>query len=204
LNASFLTALFLIVAAAPCHSETIRETNYAYGYGDTVKAMESDAFVVCSNCAPDKLDKLPKQYVAIRVTEPTVPRPILQPHEKPMAPAQPEKKPESACGPECHVGDILFGFDRDVIGKSEKLKLNKIMATLPPNASVSLAGYTCTIGTKEYNQHLSEKRAHTVAHYMRTKGVHVESAIGKGECCQVSENKKKNRRVEITEKKGSE
>ncbi len=70
---------------------------------------------------------------------------------------------------------------------------------------VTVAGYTDSTGTADYNQKLSEKRATTVALYLHGRGVAQErlAAIGYGEQRPVatnstSEGRAKNRRVEIT------
>ncbi len=78
--------------------------------------------------------------------------------------------------------------------------LNEYKSTL-----VTVAGYTDSTGSAEYNQKLSEKRASTVALYLHSRGVAKErlAAIGHGEKNPVAgndtaEGRAKNRRVEIT------
>jgi outer membrane protein OmpA-like peptidoglycan-associated protein len=70
---------------------------------------------------------------------------------------------------------------------------------------VTVAGYTDSTGSAEYNQKLSERRAATVAMYLHGRGVVKErlAAIGYGEQHPVAgnsdaEGRAKNRRVEIT------
>ncbi|HEY6021128.1 MAG TPA: OmpA family protein [Candidatus Paceibacterota bacterium] len=69
---------------------------------------------------------------------------------------------------------------------------------------VTVAGYTDSTGTAEYNQKLSEHRASTVALYLHSRGVAKErlAAVGYGEKHPVAgnstaEDRAKNRRVEI-------
>jgi len=83
---------------------------------------------------------------------------------------------------------------------SVALVLNEYKSTL-----VTVAGYTDSTGTSDYNQKLSERRATTVALYLNGKGVAKErlAAIGHGENSPVADNataegRAKNRRVEIT------
>ncbi len=83
---------------------------------------------------------------------------------------------------------------------SVALVLNEYKSTL-----VTVAGYTDSTGSAEYNQKLSEKRATTVALYLHGRGVAQErlAAIGHGESNPVASNataegRTKNRRVEIT------
>ena len=80
------------------------------------------------------------------------------------------------------------------------LVLNEYKSTL-----ITVAGYTDSTGTAEYNQKLSERRASTVALYLHSRGVAQErlAAIGHGENRPVAgnntaEGRARNRRVEIT------
>jgi outer membrane protein OmpA-like peptidoglycan-associated protein len=70
---------------------------------------------------------------------------------------------------------------------------------------VEVAGHTDNVGKSEYNQGLSERRAHTVTDYLLGKGVKPERtiAIGAGETRPVATNetdagRAANRRVELT------
>jgi outer membrane protein OmpA-like peptidoglycan-associated protein len=70
---------------------------------------------------------------------------------------------------------------------------------------VTVAGYTDSTGSAEFNQKLSERRASAVAMYLHGRGVVKErlAAIGYGEQHPVASNgdaegRAKNRRVEIT------
>ena len=70
---------------------------------------------------------------------------------------------------------------------------------------IEVAGHTDNVGTTEYNQGLSERRAHTVTNYLLGKGVKNERTIslGAGETHPVATNdteagRAANRRVELT------
>ena len=70
---------------------------------------------------------------------------------------------------------------------------------------VEVAGHTDNVGTTDYNQGLSERRAHTVTNYLVGKGVKSERtiSIGAGESHPVASNdteagRAANRRVELT------
>ncbi len=83
---------------------------------------------------------------------------------------------------------------------SVAIVLNEYKSTL-----VTVAGYTDSTGSVEYNQKLSERRATTVALYLNGRGVAKErlAAVGHGEKNPVAgndtaEGRAKNRRVEIT------
>lgn len=206
----FFSTSLLLAVASHAAADDIRARQYEYGYGDTVSAMTTeDAFLVCGNCRNDKLDKLPKQIVSIRMSQGSWPEAAqydpsllsdLANQEIPVQP-EPETTKAASCGPGCHLGDVIFRFDKDDLMPSELRKLDHIISTLPEKAQLSVSGYTCTVGTSAYNKKLSERRAKKVASYLRNNGVRVESVEGKGECCAVSPDKKINRRVEIIEKR---
>lgn len=69
-------------------------------------------------------------------------------------------------------------FDND---SAELTEWNKaILDKIPSNAVVDVVATATNVGTAEYNQKLSEKRAKVVADYLTGHGVNVASAKGKG------------------------
>ncbi|MBT8108361.1 MAG: OmpA family protein [Gammaproteobacteria bacterium] len=104
-------------------------------------------------------------------------------------------------------GNVTFATDSsdlspaffDVLGSVAKV-LDEYEKTV-----VEVAGHTDSTGTHEYNQSLSERRAASVANYLRTHGVINDRLImvGMGENRPVADNataagRQANRRVEIT------
>ena len=69
--------------------------------------------------------------------------------------------------------NILFDFDRFELKPQYYSVLNEIASMLSrsPETKVEIKGYTDNVGTAEYNQILSEKRAGTVKNYLVQKGV---------------------------------
>jgi OOP family OmpA-OmpF porin len=72
------------------------------------------------------------------------------------------------------------------------------------DAQLESAGHTCSIGTDEYNQQLSGRRAASVKAYLVKKGVAADRivSIGYGETKPMADNKTRagrelNRRVEV-------
>lgn len=70
--------------------------------------------------------------------------------------------------------------------------------------SLTVAGHTDDVGAAQYNQQLSERRAHAVAQYLETKKVQPVrlQIVGKGESMPIASNtteggRAENRRVEI-------
>ena len=117
------------------------------------------------------------------------PAPIIAPPPPPPAPVM-KKYTLSA--------SELFGFNSAKLGANQP-KLDDVASTMNANtdiASVTIVGYTDRIGSKAYNQKLSEQRANSVKSYLQGKGV-AESrltAVGKGEADPVVECKDEKKR----------
>ena len=73
-------------------------------------------------------------------------------------------------------GDIyvLFAWNSAELDTTAKNTLDKVSGT------VKVVAYASPEGTKVYNQELSQRRANTVADYLRAKGVTVTEAYGAG------------------------
>jgi outer membrane protein OmpA-like peptidoglycan-associated protein len=102
--------------------------------------------------------------------------------------------------------DVLFDFNKFALKPEARERLARISGIVLayPDLMLAIEGYTDSIGTDEYNQTLSEKRAQTVQAYLTGSGVapdHV-TAAGFGKANPVSDNttaagRKLNRRVEM-------
>lgn len=66
---------------------------------------------------------------------------------------------------------IYFGFDSAMLDDEEKMKLNRLAQKLIDHKvkDVTIVGYTDRIGSHEYNQKLSEKRANSVKKHLDSK-----------------------------------
>jgi len=101
---------------------------------------------------------------------------------------------------------IQFETDKDVIKKSSYPILDKIVEVMKTNPTymLSIGGHTDDVGSEEYNQVLSEKRAGSVRRYLIEHGVE-ESRIaskGYGKTTPIADNttvegRALNRRVEF-------
>lgn len=103
--------------------------------------------------------------------------------------------------------EVLFDFDSSVILDSAKPNLVRIIRALNehPDRSIHIEGHTCDIGTEQYNQGLSERRAAAVKEYLIQGGISEDriTSEGKGELEPVVDNvdeasRMLNRRVEMT------
>lgn len=101
---------------------------------------------------------------------------------------------------------IQFEFDSEKLKPSSAPTLDAIADLMLRNPKMKLLvhAHTCTIGTKEYNLDLSERRAKSVKTYLTKKGVPPPSIRfrGKGFSEPIADNKtiegrRLNRRVEF-------
>jgi outer membrane protein OmpA-like peptidoglycan-associated protein len=113
---------------------------------------------------------------------------------------------DSARGLIVSMPDVLFGFNQYTLKPEARERLAKISGIVLayPDLKLEIEGHTDGIGTDEYNQVLSEKRADAVRGYLISSGVtpdHV-SAVGLGKANPVADNstaqgRQLNRRVEM-------
>jgi outer membrane protein OmpA-like peptidoglycan-associated protein len=104
------------------------------------------------------------------------------------------------------VGDVLFANGRADLKSGATGNLNRLAAFLDkyPDRDVVIEGYTDNVGSEDYNQRLSERRADSVKSYLVRQGIGILrlSASGKGESRAVGDNnsatgRQRNRRVEV-------
>jgi len=187
-------ALVLLIPMSAV-AEEIKQRSYGYSY-DVAKSVNSDVFIVCSDCKDDTLTKVPVPIkLAMRMS---VEEPLAKPLQNPVT----QKQEEASVNKQATIqsgliGAVHFDFDRSLLVKSEQENLDQISGQIPADKSVDVIGYTCSIGTDGYNKGLSYKRASSVASYLMSKGVSIGKVEGKGKCCPVSDNNKINRRVEV-------
>ena len=104
-------------------------------------------------------------------------------------------------------GNITFATDSADLSASFYDVLNSVALVLNEfnQTVIEVAGHTDSTGSEEYNQRLSERRAASVAAYLRTRGVRADRIIevGVGESRPIASNdtpegRQQNRRVELT------
>ncbi len=107
---------------------------------------------------------------------------------------------------EMTFGPVYFDFDKYNLSPNAMAKLNEVVEIVNSSASydVIVSGYTDNIGTEEYNQKLSERRAKSIVVYLTKRGVNnaYVGIKGYGENNPIaqnttSENRQKNRRAEF-------
>jgi outer membrane protein OmpA-like peptidoglycan-associated protein len=104
------------------------------------------------------------------------------------------------------LGDVLFATGKADLMSGATGNLNRLAAFLDkyPDRTVLIEGYTDNVGSEDYNQGLSERRAESVKSYLAGQGIGMLrlSASGKGERGAVGDNnsaagRQQNRRVEV-------
>jgi outer membrane protein OmpA-like peptidoglycan-associated protein len=104
------------------------------------------------------------------------------------------------------LGDVLFESGKADLKSGATGHLNKLIAFLNsyPTRTVMIEGYTDSVGSEDYNQGLSRRRAESVQSYLVGQGVDAArlTASGHGESAPVADNesasgRQQNRRVEV-------
>ncbi|MDX1459473.1 MAG: Ig-like domain-containing protein [Xanthomonadales bacterium] len=100
-----------------------------------------------------------------------------------------------------------FALDSAELNESARQSLDGVIRTLGNTeivGKIQIVGHTCSLGTDQYNQDLSERRAKTVFDYLVAHGVKPELLQweGRGESQprfsnETEESRKRNRRVEL-------
>lgn len=101
---------------------------------------------------------------------------------------------------------VRFGFDSSEIAAAARPQLDALaegIKLLPPGAVVMVEGHTDAVGTEEYNQRLSQRRAHAVKEYLvKEHGIDPkrlqDSGMGKSQPIEgMSPQAPENRRVQF-------
>jgi outer membrane protein OmpA-like peptidoglycan-associated protein len=101
---------------------------------------------------------------------------------------------------------LLYDFDSDVVKPDARTNLRELASSLDkyPDSDLIIIGHTDQVGSSEYNQRLSERRASAAARYLVSQGVSGSRVAtrGLGETEPVESNETEagraaNRRVEV-------
>ncbi|MFJ7282017.1 OmpA family protein [Pseudomonas sp. NPDC099000] len=146
----------------------------------------------------DRRDRCPDTPADTPVEHHGCPLPQYPASVKPAEPVQPEVI--------TLPGDVLFAFNKSDLSPSAQSQLDALMSKLQ-NAdvvSIKVIGHTDGVGSDEYNQALSERRASSVAAYLLSQGLAPNklTSEGRGESQPMADNetdegRAKNRRVEL-------
>lgn len=138
-------------------------------------------------CDPDLVPK-PAPARAPAVVPPPPPRAVPAPAPKPAPAAVAPKRCDATV---TFSTDETFEFNKAVLRKAAMDKLDKdVVAKLSQCSKVELilvSGYTDRLGSQQYNQKLSERRADAVKAYLTKKGVDASKidTMGMGKTLQI-------------------
>ncbi len=129
------------------------------------------------------------------------PAPVIAeaaPEPAPIPVAEPAPEPAPAPVAKCEMkletitidAEKLFGFDKAELKADGKLALDETAEKIKANPKITnvlVTGHTDRLGSFEYNQKLSERRARQVADYLATRGVSSDiiTATGRGKSVPV-------------------
>jgi len=196
---SWSIATLVLLVPLASHASDIRQRPFSYSL-ESVTAKADDQFVVCSDCSDNRLSMMPMTpKLALRMTT------LLKldaPDTREVQPAQSNKG--DAVVTLARLDPIQFDFNSAKLSRHERERLNGFLTELPRTSTFDLTGYTCTVGSSDYNEGLSIRRANHVAGIFKANGLNVGTVEGKGKCCPISIEKRLNRRVEILEHRKEE
>ncbi len=104
------------------------------------------------------------------------------------------------------LGDTLFATGKSELKSGATANLDRVMAFMNqyPARTAAIEGFTDSMGSDEFNQELSQRRADSVRNYLVGRGVGATrlTAAGRGESAPVADNdsaagRQQNRRVEV-------
>ncbi len=120
-----------------------------------------------------KFDPPPQVYVAPKVAQAPAPAPVIAPPPPPPAPKPPPPPPQVQ--KITLDSKVLFDFDKAVLKPEGKAAIDSQvvgkLAQIQKLEVVLVSGHTDPLGTEQYNQKLSERRADAVRDYLVSKGV---------------------------------
>lgn len=128
------------------------------------------------------------------------PEPVAEPEPMPAPEPVPEFEPVTLSS------EVNFAFDSDALLPQAEVTLDEVARRLREHTDVRIRieGHTDSMGSDQYNQDLSERRANSVRSYLASQGVAGDRmmAVGYGEQRPVASNETDegralNRRVEI-------
>jgi outer membrane protein OmpA-like peptidoglycan-associated protein len=104
------------------------------------------------------------------------------------------------------LGDVLFDTGQATLKPGAQLAMNRLATFLSanPETRILIEGHTDSVGSEEYNEVLSERRARAVATELISRGIPADQlqTVGRGKGYPVASNttaegRQQNRRVEI-------
>ncbi len=175
---------------------------------NTAKGMVDNAYQVylachtqeaidMANAAMGKIKALCPVKPVVEMKPEPKPEPVPPPPPPPPPPVVEKHQELAARVIDRLIIHVNFAFDKSIVTKADDAELQKAIDFVRkyPGAKVELAGYTDGIGTEQYNQKLSERRAEAVKQYLINEGAVDKATItakGYGKSNPIAPNKTKN------------
>jgi hypothetical protein len=176
----FLSICLATVLTTSAWADSICRHPEVADFGSAVVSQTNNSFVITQGCAENRLVAKKPVSLSAFVGQGVIPSVTTKAASKHIAMT------------------VKFGLNEANLDGSAR----QIMDQVPSGTRVNVTGYTCSIGSEDYNDKLSRRRAGVVASYLQSRGVTINVINGKGECCPVSTTDlSKNRRVLIEEEK---
>ena len=203
------TAVAAFSASAQEINDIKANTPYSAYVQDARGVIVRDPFGLCWRTGYyTPADAVPGCDAPLAPPKPAEPPAPVAPPPPPPAPVAPPAPPKPQVTSEkvTFAADAFFDFDKAILKPEAKVKLDDMTSKLKDmNLEVIIAtGHTDSVGTDEYNQKLSVRRAEAVKAYIISRGIDAKRVFseGKGEKQPVADNKTKegraqNRRVVI-------
>lgn len=167
----------LSIAMSPVLAQTMAEVQARRGNGGYLQneggAVVRSPFGLCwrsGTWTPAEAVVGCDGQLAPPVVNPTAPEPAVPAPPPTAAAAQPVPCDFTAT----LANDETFEFNKATIGTSARKRLDDVvagkLASCASIARLTVRGYADRLGTAQYNQRLSERRASAVAEYLRDKG----------------------------------
>ncbi|MCE8018966.1 OmpA family protein [Halomonas sp. MCCC 1A11036] len=130
------------------------------------------------------------------------PEPVAEPEPMP----EPEPAPVTEFEPVTLDSEVTFAFDSDEIRPGAHQTLDQVATTLRenPNLRVRIEGHTDSVGSAQYNEGLSQRRADSVRDFLASRGIAENRMTTRGfgeerpiATNETDEGRAQNRRVEI-------
>ena len=190
-----LLSVLVIAAVLPAAALAQTYKNQGYlvdGSGEIVTSPVSQMCWHTGDWTPalavEPCDPVIKRTAAI-APQPPAPAPMAAPVAIAQAPAPAPLR--TAPQKVSFSDDALFGFDKSEIKPDGKIMLDGLVQQLNTTQydSVQVTGHTDRLGSAEYNQKLSERRANEVKNYLVSKNIPSErvKATGMGESQPVTQ-----------------
>ena len=138
--------------------------------------LKNKAYEVYAECRTEEAIAMAREATAkAKALCPARPRAEMKPEPKPEPKPvpRPEPKPEPKVVEKVILlEDVHFDLDKSTLTKEAQTILKRNIQVLKenPNVIIRIQGHTSAIATEEYNQKLSERRAHSVEEFLIKEG----------------------------------